>query len=300
MKHLIQNRVSRNSSEVEIDGALYEKITEALRNLFEIQFIEEKFDLVIENYLEFEDTLSQLTSRFMVVGTTNESFNNERILVNRRIVNLLTATKAFTDQSRHHFSNIFHGNPLKLEQLSKIFSSQYDDLSEYRAMEAIRDYVQHRDSPVHSMTHSQRVDTTGSPINAIFGVTAYIKIDVLKEDGKFKKKILDELEQKGDQIDLRLLVRGYVEGIWRVQQWIRSELSESTIEWETTLRVAKDLFINTHPNEDLLELHIVRREEPHLIEEEYYLKPEISDFRRFLENKNNHLTNLRFRYFTSK
>src|ERR1700722_14926780 len=106
MRYLIRKIDLGKIIEVEISESQYNAIFEARNNSLQLQFIEEKFDQLVENYIEFEDTLSQITSRFTIMGspTTRHAFNSDRSLINRRIANLLTSARGFIDQSKHHFA----------------------------------------------------------------------------------------------------------------------------------------------------------------------------------------------------
>jgi hypothetical protein len=75
--------------------------------LREALFIEEKFDLVVDNYLEFETDLLDSAAREMVRGVSSwTAFQGERNQMNRRIVNLLSSCRLYLDHTHHHLSNI--------------------------------------------------------------------------------------------------------------------------------------------------------------------------------------------------
>ena len=81
---------------IQIDEAEYMLIKNARNNLFEILFLEEKLDLVIENFYEYETELLSAASRMMVFhNADDQSMSRERNLVSRRIVNLLSAGRMY-------------------------------------------------------------------------------------------------------------------------------------------------------------------------------------------------------------
>ena len=93
---------------VEIDETEYTRIKAARENLFEALFLEEKIDLVMENYFEYETELLSLASRLMIFNDDDYfSMSRERNLISRRIVNLLTAGRIYLDQSIQHINNIY-------------------------------------------------------------------------------------------------------------------------------------------------------------------------------------------------
>jgi len=88
---------------VEIDEIGYLSANIARQNLLEILFLEEKLDLVMENFYEYETELLSIASRMMIFGHDDHiSMSRERYLVSRRIVNLLTAGRMYIDQSVQH------------------------------------------------------------------------------------------------------------------------------------------------------------------------------------------------------
>ena len=75
--------------------------------------IEEAFDVLIDNYLDFEITLLQSTNHYLIrFISDHETFRSERRLFNRKLINLLTTGRAYLDQTSHQLSNnnLFSGN----------------------------------------------------------------------------------------------------------------------------------------------------------------------------------------------
>lgn len=73
MKYLLTLRVLGNSTSIEITEHEYIKINTVKNNLLEILYIEEKFDIFVDNYLELETDLSNYAVRHMVRGITTHA-----------------------------------------------------------------------------------------------------------------------------------------------------------------------------------------------------------------------------------
>ncbi|HVN16643.1 MAG TPA: hypothetical protein VMT73_12940, partial [Anaerolineales bacterium] len=98
MKYIITTIVAGSPGFIEIDEAEYERIKSAIVNLFELLFFEEKLDLVTENFQEYEAELLLIASRDMVFHDSDYfSMSDERDIVSRRIVNLLSACRMYLD-----------------------------------------------------------------------------------------------------------------------------------------------------------------------------------------------------------
>lgn len=109
--------------------------------------IEEKYELIISNYLELEkDSLSISSSNMLRRSYNYSDFFDVRSTFNRRIVNLLTSTKLYLDQIYQHVKvcNLDLANIIKQKT-----NKEYDSVFEYRFMEALRNHVQHHGLAVH-------------------------------------------------------------------------------------------------------------------------------------------------------
>ena len=101
---------------------------------------EEKFELVINNFLELEDNVHRGILENMVLrGRRIEWFNEQRNTLNRRLYNLLSGCRSYIDYVKQ-YSNAILGN---FDFLSEAFSSHYDNHFSYRLMEALRNFVTH-------------------------------------------------------------------------------------------------------------------------------------------------------------
>jgi hypothetical protein len=75
MKYVLAKITAGSRGFVEISKEEYSQIKSAKANLLEALFIEEKFNVVIDNYLELETDLLACTARYMGCGSfgTRES-----------------------------------------------------------------------------------------------------------------------------------------------------------------------------------------------------------------------------------
>ena len=279
----------------------YRAILEARSGLFECLYLEEKFDLVIENYLELETWLLESTARHMVFGGQDYRwFQVERGLCNRRLANLLSTGRSYVDQAKYHVKRIFPSGSDQFEIIVAKFSEQYDTRLGYRSMEALRNFVQHRgfaaDSLVYEMKRVQGTDGAGLR----FAANPYLSPPGLRASGGFKEGVLSELEAIGEQVDLKGLVRDYVEGLWTVHDVIRERIKSLVQQWETLVCEAIDLFKSMHPEEGAIGLSVVARKSEGIYPESAALFMDFIEYRKILERKNGNLVNLANRYVSSE
>lgn len=187
--------------------------------------VEEKYDLVLENYLELERAVLGTAANWMVRTESNpEVMRNDSALYNRRLLNLLSATRTYVDQVPHHLGEFV---PDGQELATTAFSSAYDTHIGYRAMSALRNYVQHRGMPVHAngYQHGMYKDEYCKNHFSHTALLALVPAE-LSADGRFKGTVLDELRELGERIDLMWLARDYLDGISEAHSTIRAAMVE--------------------------------------------------------------------------
>jgi hypothetical protein len=165
-------------------------------------------------------------------------------------------------------------------------------------MEALRNYVQHRGYPLHGVSfNASWVEDWNK---ARYGVTPYMKVAELAEDGKFKVAVLEELKALGETADIKPIVREYVDGLGKIHTEVRAQIRVVVEESDATIRGAIERYRRTEPIEDsVIGLAAVRREERKYVDS-VQLFEELLDYRKGFERKNRNLNNLARRYVTSE
>ena len=120
MKYLLTERTLGSSVTIKITEQEYKKIKTAKNNLLEIFYIEEKFDILIGNYLEFELDLLKYAAHHMVRGSgTHTELHRGLNQITRRIINLLSTGRLYLDQSIHNLNNIPSIKSINIEEIKK-------------------------------------------------------------------------------------------------------------------------------------------------------------------------------------
>lgn len=301
MEYGLARRVLDTLAFVSITKNEYEAIQQAREGLLECLFMEEKFDLLIENYFEFETTLLEIATRNMIRHRQDyRSIHLERNLTDRRIVNLLSAGRVYIDHTKQHVHRILPGESSAKLNVNAAFSHQYDTRFGYRCMEALRNHVQHRGFPVHTTTFERQwVEHEGRRL-MLFAISPCLEPERLREDGEFKKVVLEEMEAKSRKIDLKALVRDYVEGLSEVHSTIRQSLHDLVQEWEGVLRSTIARYQSANPEEGIIGLAAIKRQHDGTHKETIPVFTEFIEQRLYFETKNDVLTNLTKRFVTSE
>lgn len=254
-EYVICRMLIDESPTVPSDEAEYKACVSAVDGLTCICDVEETYESLIENYIEWENAIGLQTLRQIVsfeIGHIEVAAS--RKLVARRLANLLASARLYLDSLPQHTKRILPGNRGALSQIEQAPRIQYDARLSYRVMEALRNYSQHAALPIHSITtRASRQDATGE---LTFAVLPHVDRQQLAQDKKFKKAILEEI-QKLERIELKPMVREYLEGISSVHKVFRMVTEFKRKAWTGRLEGAAKKFTDQFPSEHRVGLAIV-------------------------------------------
>jgi len=254
--------------------------------------VEQKFDLVVESYLDVEKGLLSASADFMVLSCHDyQSSQTERGLFNRLVHNLLAAGRTYADHVPQHVERLMRADESALERVKSFLSREYDAHLGYRAMCALRNYAQHSEFPVHVLGHNAK--WVGPEDQSRLRHTTRLGLlpAELAADGDFKRSVLQELELLGKEVDLMWLLRDYVQGLWSAHQSIREDIDPTLANHETVMRLALDKF-ESESDEDSQHLAAWVEGESGTLTGKELVFLESIEYRLFLRRKNANLGNL--------
>jgi hypothetical protein len=289
---------------VTVDETEYRKIIEAKKNLIEELLIEESLDFILENYFEFELELLSISTKQMIFNNPEYFLiQNGKMTLIRRISNLLTACKMYLDQCPHHINNIF-GNGSEVGSKFKMeCQNKYDSSLSYRVMEAIRNYAQHRGMPFQNIIIQYKSDFTQNERFLTPIIVPQISIAEIETDKEFKNKVLREMREayQDDILDIRPLIREYIERIYLIQESIRTDIDDVSILWEKEIQDNIKRIQNSFGSEiPTNSISLIARGENFKIKNRTSLFPGFIEMRKFLIRKNNGVNNLSNRFVTNR
>ena len=226
----------------EIEKARYDSIKESKRVCILALGFEERLQLVLDNFHDWETELLEQAHRNLLWKTGNHGeAMQERLSLDRHMVNLLTSLRLYIDQTDHGLSELF-GNPSTELESIKIFRSKlYDQNLGYRFLEALRNHVQHCGLPIHIISYNQALveQPKGANLSQVT-VAPKINIEELAANGGFKKTVLAELRKLGiKQLDARPFTREYISCLniihKEIQSTIKSRFEKAKQIYETTV-----------------------------------------------------------------
>ena len=219
--------VLEESPQIPISEEVFKQLQLAKSILSAAFAIEEKYDLLIANYIELEKELISISIANTVQNARQyKQFFDIRAGINRRAVNLLTACRLYLDQIPQHLKECLQGESSVHDDLKNLLSTQYDESAAYRFLEALRNHVQHCGLAVYGLSIDSEWATFKNEELLSTVVAPYIEKRYLVDDKKFKKAVLLEI---ADKVDLMSFVREYIQRLGAVHKYVRDKVAHSTL-----------------------------------------------------------------------
>lgn len=300
MQHRIKPLGGRRRGAMRITAEEFRDIAGARRSLVVATGIEEKFHLLLDNYADFERALLDLALRHLVFSTAGWSeFQDEILAINRHLANLLSAARSYLDQVNHEVAGLFGSGSQAVEAVRKARANEYNARFGYRALEALRNYQQHRGLPVHHLAIGMRRDPVGDEIFVAHRVTPSVSVASLRRDGRVKAAVLAELETRGPLVPLMPMVREYVEGLAAVHAAMRDAVANDVKGWEETVLHAMARGRKRFGKSGL-GFVAVASGTPGKQDEEVQMFEDFMSRRRLLERRSRHVTMLAKHYVSGR
>lgn len=191
----------------ELTAERYKSVIAARKAYMLAAGLEEKIKLVLDNHDEFDAGLLRLADeakRLLARETELINRMRARVLMNRRIVNVLTACRLYLDQSSHTISELFGDKSNEVSAAKQRRRAAYNRNLSYRFVEALRNHVPHRGLLVQCLSFRHRHERG----DVRFTVEPRLKLSELEEDSEFKRSVLEEVKAAssrgpdGGEVDL--------------------------------------------------------------------------------------------------
>lgn len=293
MPFLLRAQVIGTVPEIAITSEQFEALHKAHLALMAGAAIEEKYEILISNYLDLEKTVLSLSAEQMVLGEISYPRMFEaRNAVNRMLINLLTTTRLYLDHLPHHANEII--GKLRQAEVTTLLNQEYDADLRYQFMETLRNYVQHRGFPAHGLSFpGRRIEHARR--NFVFSLEFSAFRQRLADDDKFKKAVL---EKTPETIDLKEYCRYYVERLSAIHERMRA-LTDPILDPARALVGKTIAEYEAAYKRKPLGLAALRQDEDGITEEAVPLLLDWDDIRLDLKRRNREIVNLRDRCVTS-
>jgi hypothetical protein len=263
MKYLLKIWAIGHNNSIEISEENFHSI-ESARNLLSLfSSFTENYRVVLNSYRRLELSQHELSLDHMLFNhLRHKNFLEARVTLNTAIIGYLTSTKFFHDWSDKHLPTMI--GPEAYEKFSSFRSKIYDDSAEYRFIEALRNYVQHRNLPIETISYHNFIEDKDNHESSDWVTTTSLLADreKLKSDQKFKKKALNDLPEK---INIIQCIRAHMSGIWEIHNLLIVDHSNSADESRSIVETYRERFKNEVGGK-LIGLHAVAEKEGETVE----------------------------------
>lgn len=188
-------------------------------------WIEEKFNILKENYLEFKKEIEHFYT-IIDQNQTNESnlkklISKKIIQYNRLVFNFLSSVRLYIDQVQKDLNSI---NPEYKQKFKKKTNILYDDNIEYQIMELLRNHMQHQGLIIEEIL----IIKTNIKDSFLY-VGINIRYEELKKVEGFNKKIkkINEIPTNTKSINIISLLDKYYDNIVTLHDYYRNIISEN-------------------------------------------------------------------------
>jgi hypothetical protein len=315
MRYTLKRRVMGAPEFLDISEEEFTQWKSAQSKLFAMLNIEVTFDLLLENYAEFERDCLGLSHRFLLFQRHGEPLAPKRE-VNRRMANLLSSARLYVEQVPQDLDEMYRLGPRPNTQPSmrsaratsppaKAFihaCNQQRASFAYRTMHALRNYAQHWGIPIHEADfHLTREGTApGAPMRV--GLRLFVNVHRLALDPLFDPGVLRELTCRATRkewVEVTPFVPEYMEKLCAMHESLRGRLAGDVAAWDDTILGVLDR-ARAAFGDDLSGLAVVAEEEADDVDYLDVTFGEIAaepiEWRRQLETKNRNFANLSARY----
>ena len=210
MRFVLRRLILEDLREVTISQGQFTEAADAHKRMQLIVASEEKFDAIARNYLEFEGDMLNCALETALVGFGQgmEQMGVRRLL-NRKLSNLLSATRSYADFMRHSAKLVLR-TEADATNVIGLFSENYDQSLAYRILEELRNHAQHAGFPIQSVKYSTTPmrNLPGTPLKNT--VAAMLDTEELEQNKRLKKSVVLEISHYGKRVSLKHFVREYV------------------------------------------------------------------------------------------
>lgn len=280
---------------VEIEMPDYDMILRAWNDLTLIAEVEQSWDSLIQNYVEFETELR--SSDIQLIARSHASYadlQDIRLGFSRRLSNLLHACRSYLDHTPYHLGK------LQNNRLKELFAAEttkiYDSNFSHRFMAALRKYSLHRGIPLYSVLFGAHwIESDIEEERRLRKKTEEeVNQHKIRVEKPFKPTVLEEVGIGRDALDVAELAREYLEGLGAVHDILRAAWMEHLDDCKTEIRSAIERYAAEN-NRNVVELAAAKCSSDGAVIEYQYIFEGLPERIERLTQRNGSLGNLRSR-----
>ncbi|MGY4282038.1 hypothetical protein ACVWXO_001258 [Bradyrhizobium sp. LM2.7] len=300
MRYVICKMVLASTPTVEITKQEYEAVGPARTAINELIAVEEKYDAVMENYVELEETLHNLGIRTLAfVERHYEEMIAPLNLVSRRVSNLLSSTRLYRDALPQHAARLLGRKHTAIQTLQQdLKNDNPNQPMPYRQMEAVRNYAQHVGPPINDLIISRHTELNEENETARFScaIIPRMDADAISRGRDLAPDLSVSLASLGKEANPMPIIRKYIEHIGAIHAGFRKTVEQLEKDGEGLMRGLLDHYAKAAPGEKLIGVAVGLENADGIVQNPEYLVEHRLDYLRYLRVKHLSAVNLSLRY----
>jgi hypothetical protein len=284
---------------VEITKIEYDAVKPARAVINELIAVEEKFDAVMENYVELEETIHNLGIRMLAfVERHYEEMTAPLNLVSRRVSNLLSSARLYRDALPQHASRLLGRKHAAIQPFLDLKSDNEHQPMAYRQMEAVRNYAQHVGPAINDITFDRHKDVNDEreTIGFSFSVVPHMDALAISQRRDMAADLRASFLSLGNQPNPIPLIRKYIEHIGVIHAGFRDAVEELATENEAVMRSLLDRYQQVAPMRQQVGVAVGFENADGTVSDPEHLVEHRLDYFRYLRLKHLTAANLSGRY----
>lgn len=285
MNYALSPVIRSRAEPIELSESEYRAIARAKNGLIALIGIEQKFDLVLENYVEYEKELLNIALRQVVFRDLGyASFQEESLAIVRRLGNLLSTARLYIDQVKHDLSTLFGKDHEIVGAIKRKCSEEYDAALGFRLMETLRGMMQHRSISGINLKYATNADDDSTGRGVRTRVLPVFSVADLREGG-IKASVHNEIAG-GDTAAVTGHVRQYIDGIANLHYEFRRLTGAERVQWEQVFRAAHARGAETWPEGEMRASDLIAVDSGGAVQESSHIFLDPLNYLASLERKN--------------
>lgn len=214
-KYYLIGRTTVTQNRLDINEEELEAIKYANSIVSNILSVEQKYEIMILNYEEFEKTLLLMSLKETLRNTDYDNSDEFLMIICKSVANIILSIKIYVEQLKNrHLKKMIITSDLS-SSIQSLLKSEITTSTEYRFIHKMRDYILHYDLPLNSVVVDSEFANSKTTRERRLGkvVIPYLHQEILLKDKKLKKEVLTSLSDSKGKIDLRIPIRKIISRI---------------------------------------------------------------------------------------
>src|SRR4030042_783798 len=243
IEYFVRDLAAREPVRIPVEEQKYSELVTSSKVVHGALEIEHKYALLVDNYKELEVDLL----RYAIEHATHqrskwEHFADERLVLDRRILNYLAATRAYTLQATSTLKHVYGRDSNAYNAFVELTKQKRETDTAFKLAEFIRDFVQHHRLPVDVEGVTYSVIRWKPPRQSACTIRPKIKKkELLANRDAAKKGINTLLAGMPEEIDLKPHIRAFMRSIAELHIQVRNATDDVVKTSEQHLREAIDI-----------------------------------------------------------